>query len=117
MITKQQWPGATIVNTTDNYQERIEEEIDYDCARECLTHAIAICSAYLAQEHKGGATRTSTCAELKTLQASLADKRKSIRIHDNNEAKRIRQTLGDLIQRHADTRETWISEASKWTRT
>ncbi|HEM8495987.1 hypothetical protein [Burkholderia multivorans] len=117
VITKQQRPGATIVNTTANYQVSFEEEIDYDCARECLTHAIAICSTYLAQEHKAGAMQASTRAELESIQATLADKRKNIRIHDSNEAKRIRQTLGELIQRYAATREKWISEASKWTRT
>lgn len=73
-----------------------EEAIAYECARECITHLMAI---YTGEIHNDNPT-PERLAELRAARARLAAELRGLRVHDHAEIARIRRDYGQRIREH-----------------
>lgn len=71
-----------------------DEAIAYECARECITHMMAICTAELHNDAPTEARR----AELEAERARLAAELRGLHVHDHADIARIRQDYGQRIR-------------------
>ena len=73
-----------------------DEAIAYECARECITHLMAICTDELHHEAPTDARRVELNAERSRLAAEL----RGLHVHDHADIARIRQDYGHRIRAH-----------------
>jgi hypothetical protein len=70
-----------------------DEAIAFECARECITHMMAICSGELHNNPSD-----ARCAELVAERSRLAGELRTLRLKDHAEIARIRSEYGSLIR-------------------
>lgn len=75
-----------------------DEAIAYECARECITHMMAICTGELHND----APTEARCAELEAERARLAAELRGLHVHDHADIARIRQDYGQRIRAHME---------------
>lgn len=75
-----------------------DEAIAYECARECITHMMAICTGELHNDAPTEARR----AELEAERARLAAELCGLHVHDHADIARIRQDYGQRIRAHME---------------
>lgn len=76
-----------------------DEAIAFECARECITHMIAICTGELHENpsnerHPSNERRAELVAE----RDRLAKEQRTLRLKDHAEIARIRSEYGSLIR-------------------
>jgi hypothetical protein len=77
-----------------------EEAIAFECARECITDIMAICSGQLAEEKASTAPDAVRVRSLETELARLAQERAGLRGTQTAEIARIRASYGKVIHDH-----------------
>jgi hypothetical protein len=75
-----------------------DEAIAYECARECITHMMAICTGELHNDAPTEARR----AELEAERARLAAELRGLHVHNHADIARIRQDYGQRIRAHME---------------
>ncbi|OTP75412.1 hypothetical protein [Caballeronia sordidicola] len=74
-----------------------EEAIAFECARECITDMMAICSGQLAEEKASTTSNAVRVCSLETQLARLAQERAGLRGSHTDEIARIRASYGKVI--------------------
>lgn len=77
-----------------------EEAIAFECARECITDMMAICSGQIAEQKASKTPDASRVQLLETELVRLASERASLRGTDAAEIARIRASYGKVIRDH-----------------
>lgn len=77
-----------------------DEAIAFECARECITDVMAICSAELADEKTSASPNAARIATLEAELSRLARERATLHGSQTAEIARIRATYGKLIRDH-----------------
>ncbi len=67
-----------------------DEAIAFECAKECITHLMAIWTARIAS----GALTPDQSEKLRTRRSELAVERARLRVHDHADIARIRSVYG-----------------------
>lgn len=75
-----------------------DEAIAYECARECITHMMAICTGELHND----APTEARHAELEAERDRLAAELRGLHVHDHADIARIRQDYGQRIRAHME---------------
>jgi len=75
-----------------------DEAIAYECARECITHMVAICSAELWDEEHKPAPDAGRIARIEAELIRLAGERRALHLDQHAEIARIRAEYGALIR-------------------
>lgn len=74
------------------------EAISFECAKECISHMIAIQSHLLAEEKSKPEPDASRIEELRAEQARLAHERADLKINDQASITRIRTEYGAAVR-------------------
>lgn len=77
-----------------------EEAIAFECARECITDMMAICTGQIADESRKGSPDTERLAALRAERSRLAQERASLHVYDHAAIARIRAEYGAAIRAH-----------------
>ncbi len=77
-----------------------EEAVAYECARECITDMMAICTGQIADESRKDAPDTDRVAALRVERSRLAQERATLHVHDHADIARIRADYGTIIRAH-----------------
>jgi hypothetical protein len=77
-----------------------DEAVAFECARECITDVMAICSAQIADEKSTANPNAARVQALEVELVRLAGERAKLRGSQADEIARIRDTYGKLIREH-----------------
>ncbi len=73
-----------------------DEAIAFECAKECITHLMAIWTARIAS----GELTPDQCEKLRVRRAELALERQRLRVHDHADIARIRSVYGQTCRQN-----------------
>jgi len=77
-----------------------EEAIAYECARECITHLMAIYSGMIHAEEAKAERDQARLSGWRAARRKLAEERRDLRATDRNNIARIRTEYGALVRSH-----------------
>jgi hypothetical protein len=77
-----------------------EEAVAFECARECITDMMAICTGRIADESHKEIPDADRLAALRAERSRLAQERASLHVHDHAAVVRIRAEYGAVIRAH-----------------
>jgi hypothetical protein len=77
-----------------------DEAIAFECAREVITHLMAIYSSQIADEASKTMPNTDRLASLRAERSRLAQERLTLHVHDHADVARIRTDYGTIILAH-----------------
>lgn len=81
-----------------------DEAIAFECARECITHMIALCSEAIADEEAKGKPDNDRLSTLEARLSELAKERRELTITDQGRIAVIRTEYGAHIRAHISQR-------------
>lgn len=77
-----------------------EQAVAFECARECITDMMGICSGKIADEEGRAAPDSVRLASLERELSELARERASLTIHDDDKVAKIRSEYGSKIRQY-----------------
>lgn len=77
-----------------------DEAIAFECARECITDVMAICSAAIADEERRGVPDTARLVELEAQLARLSSERAGLKVTDHDRVATVRREYGAQVLAH-----------------
>lgn len=80
-----------------------EQAVAFECARECITDMMGICSAKIAEEEGKTNPDRAVLTELENELTRLAFERSSLTITDDERIATVRRQYGDVIRRFRDS--------------
>lgn len=100
------WNSVNLYQRKHTMQWTQTQSIAYECAREAITHLMAIYTGQIYEEKKKAKPDIERIAELGNLRTKLIDVRRSIRATDDAQVAQIRAEYGALVrawttERHA----------------
>ena len=100
------WNSVNLYQRNHTMQWTQTQSIAYECAREAITHLMAIYTGQIYEEKKKAKPDLERIAELSNLRTKLIDVRRSIRATDDAQVAQIRAEYGALVrawttERHA----------------
>lgn len=75
-----------------------DEAIAYECARECITDMMAICTGRIADEAEKEAPDADRVAALRADRSKLAQERAALHVGDHADIARIRTDYGAIVR-------------------
>ena len=79
-----------------------EQAIAFECARECITDMMGICSAAIAQEKARPAPDKLRLAQLRADRASLARERATLMVGDTDRVTMVRSVYGARVREYRE---------------
>ena len=80
-----------------------EQAVAFECARECITDMMGICSAKIAEEEGKTDPDRAVLTELENELTRLARERSSLTITDDERITTVRRQYGEVIRRFRDS--------------
>lgn len=81
-----------------------DEAIAFECARECITHMMAICSEAIADDETRGKPDNNRLSTLEARLSELAKERAELTITDQDRIAVIRTEYGGHVRAHISQR-------------
>jgi hypothetical protein len=100
-ISKKPADGATMKGKAMNEPKWTQDEaVAFECARECITDMMAICSTAIADEERRPAPDAVRLAGLEENLAELARERAALTVGDQDKIAAIRRDYGAQVRAH-----------------
>lgn len=77
-----------------------DQAVAFECARECITDMMGICSAKISDEEGRAAPDSVRLALLEQELSELAQERAALTIHDDDRVAKIRSEYGSKIRQY-----------------